>query len=171
MFTEEQQLKLHLVALAEYLQTSLTDAQIKLYSKELLPLGVDSLVLAIHLLKQDTDVWSGRFPLPAKIRSYVQGDLENRANRIVMDVLAAVDDGKQISTLSGEARALARLYGWVNLQNMNIGQRPNYISNMRSMAKTLIAESSLKNSLQINIKEQALLLPEGIEDGSSDANS
>jgi hypothetical protein len=140
--TGDQAIKIHLVALAEYLQCTLSDAQVLMYAREL-DIDPDQLALAIALLKQDADVWPGRFPLPGKIKSYLRTDAEDQANTMVINILKAADDGSHdaYTRLSPQEKEVIKVYGWVNLANMMIGQRPNYITNMRSIAKTIITNN------------------------------
>lgn len=156
----DQTIKIHLVALAEYLQCSLSDAQVLMYAKEL-DMDVDQLAYAIALLKQDKDVWPGRFPLPGKIKSYLTTDAEDQANTMVINILSAIDEGRHWSSLSPQEKEVVKVYGWVNLTNMMVGQRPNYITNMRSIAKTVMANK--KEPLRAIDAKTSLKLMDGEE--------
>lgn len=142
------------------MQCSLSDAQVLMYAKEL-EMDPDQLAFAIALLKQDPEVWPGRFPLPGKIKSYLTSDTEDRANTMVMNVLKAADRGTHnaYSDLTDDEKEIINVYGWSNLSNMMSGQRPNYITNMRSIAKTIIKNK--KESLKII--EQSMVLIEDEE--------
>lgn len=159
--TPEQMIKIHLVALAEFLQCTLSDHQLLLYAREL-AIDPDQLALAIALLKQDADVWPGRFPLPAKIKSYLTGDLEDQANSMVVNIMLAVDDGESSSwaKLTSEEKEVVKVYGWVNLSNMMIGQRPNYITNMKSIAKTIISKRKRPELVAVESQAEILKLAE-----------
>ncbi len=108
--TPEQNIKAQLVVLAEYLQTTLTDPQVKLYADELAEIGPEGLARAIVALKGDEALWPGKFPLPAKIRSYLFGDLNNQVLKGVTAILAA-DTAEQIHRLGRPEWEVANAYG------------------------------------------------------------
>jgi len=140
--TKEQAIKMQLVALAEYLQCELTDPQVKMYAAEL-DMDPKQLALAISILKEDPDIWAGRFPLPGKIKSYLGGDLEHKANVMIMNIFKAVDDNTKRSELTADEKKVVEAYGWNNINNMLVGQRPMYFTNMRSIAKSVITSQKL----------------------------
>lgn len=100
--------KLYLVALAEYLQVSLTDDQVIMYANEFN--DPDYLAQAILRLKADPDIWPGKFPLPAKIKSYMVPDAKSDAKEIAVLIMESVNKfGKQRQK---EAKEYMGLLAW-----------------------------------------------------------
>lgn len=159
----EKAIKVQLVALAEYMQTSLTDAQVKLYYAEMREIRPEVLAMAISALKQDSELWSGRFPLPAKIKSYIHGSVDDLSTRIVMNIFRAVDTyapskvREAYEILSSDEKQVLKTFGWSNLCNMMVGQRTFYFTQMKSVARSLITQR-LQPKLGISSNALATLL-------------
>lgn len=75
----ETDIKIMLNRLAEFLQTKLSDDQIKMYAKELSCVDKEQLGYAISKLINDPELYPGKFPLPAKIKQYIHGSIADRA--------------------------------------------------------------------------------------------
>lgn len=110
MMDEAQQIKAQLVILSEYLQTTLSEPQILLYAKELEDIGPQGLARAISALKADTALWPGRFPLPAKIKAYLLGDLDSRV-ALSMRRIMAVNTAAEAYELPRIEYATMKTYG------------------------------------------------------------
>jgi len=79
--------------------------------------------------------------------------MEHKANLMVINILRTIDSDGHWKDLSPEEKEIVKVYGWVNLKNMMVGQRPNYITNMRSIAKTLITNQNISNFKLIKSEE------------------
>lgn len=149
-----QQIKAQLVILAHYLQCQpLSDEQVLLYARELEDIGPEGLARAISALKADDSVWSGRFPLPAKIRSYLHGSVEDRAARSATKILALSSVGEAYATLSREELAAAKKYGLSAIVDRSTNQTPTIYAQLRDLLQADYREVSRRQSTH--------LLPEG----------
>lgn len=128
--TEEQNIKAQLVMLAEYLQTSITDAQVALYARELEDLGEGGLLRAIVALKGDETLWPGRFPLPAKIRSYVVGDVNNTVTVGVAAIMKA-ESQAELLKLGRFEWEVAQSYGIKSILERDAAHSPTIYAQLR----------------------------------------
>lgn len=71
--TEQQERKLALVSLAEYLQVEITEGQLLAYTSDLEDINIYNLHSAIRELRLSGENFYGKFPLPSVIRKYVHG--------------------------------------------------------------------------------------------------
>lgn len=132
---ELQNIKVQLVVLAEYLQCDgLTDAQVVLYARELYDLGPEGVSKAIEALKADPSVWSGRFPLPAKLRSYLTGDINELVAQSVSRIMACstVAEIYKLPKIDYDA---ARDYGITTIVFREIGDAPTMFAQLRDLLK------------------------------------
>jgi hypothetical protein len=141
--TDLQKIKGMLVVLAEYLQTQISDAQVRLYAEELEDIGPSGLAAAISSLKADPSVWSGRFPLPAKLRSYAYGDIERTVTEY-LDMIMACDSQQQLYSLPGPALAAAKSYGFVAILERNSYSTPTIYAQLRESLKNRLTAMTLK---------------------------
>lgn len=161
-------IKLQLLALSEYMQTTLTDAQVKLYARDLESFGPELLCKAIALLKEDPDLFGGRFPLPAKIRAYIEGDRESRANKITEEIMQAIrkhgvyDRQVAFASMSREASLVSHHFGWNALCHTKEDQIMFTMAQIKSYAKTVIQDCAKQIALEDNSNKE-LEYSEGTE--------
>lgn len=144
-----KEIKLLLVALAEYLQTTLSAAQIKLYAHDLSDLGPEGVTHAISLLMADPEVWSGRFPLPAKIRSYLEADVKTRAVEATTRVMAVSSVSSAFKELTKFELGVAGQYGLETIVNRQSASSPTIFAHLRDMfLMEYIKQDKLKATLR-----------------------
>lgn len=147
----EQAIKAHLALLAVYLRAELPDAVLLLYARDLSDLGADGLAQAIEALKRDESVWSGRFPLPAKLRSYLTGTLEDQAMisaRKIMDVSGYADARVNLSTME---YCVASEYGLQSIFERNPTQTPTIFAQLRDLLRATYAKDR-QDRLQLEME-------------------
>ncbi len=143
----EQEVKLQLILLAEYLQVKdgLSDAQIKMYAAELLPLGSQGLTRAIACLKEDPEVWAGRMPLPAKLKQYVQGDANILASDWAREIMSMESERHAYHALSPVKLKVAQEYGLKAIVERMPSQSPTIFAQLRDSLRGLIIQEREKN--------------------------
>jgi hypothetical protein len=107
----EQIIKTQIVMLAEYLQTKLTDDQVRLYARDLSDIGPEGMATAIRRLRADPALWAGKFPLPSKIRSYLLGDIDDRAVESASRILDCYSWMEAKEKLNPTEYAVMKKYG------------------------------------------------------------
>lgn len=149
--TPEQEIKIELVVLAEYLQCGgLSDAQVRLYADELSDLGPANLRRAISALKADTELWPGRFPLPAKLRSYVEGDIKYLASDGASRILAC-HSYDEVRALAPYLQEVAKEYSIQAIIDRNSDQTSTIFAQLRDL---------LKAKMGLQITERRIGLPD-----------
>lgn len=145
-----KQVKMLIVGLSEYLQVTLTPDQIKLYANEFRDEGPEGLGLAISRLKRDPDLWPGRFPLPAKIKSYLTPSSESDAQEIVALIFESIQlygktNQREAKAHMGElAWEICKSYGsFSNLCDMDSHQKPTIFAQLRDLAENKIRRRRL----------------------------
>lgn len=150
--TPEQNKKAQLALLSFYLQTPpLPDELLLLYASDLSDLSPSELAFAIEALKRDESVWTGRFPLPGKIRSYLHGSTEERAivsARKIMDVR-----GYQHArdTLSSEEYKVASQYGLQAIFEREPSKTSMIFAHIRDILKSTYAVNA-REALEMEMK-------------------
>lgn len=114
-----------LVALAEYLQTTITDDQLVMYTKELEPYGKETLACAITQIKQGTERFYGKFPLPGEIIRFIAGNDDDYALESALKIIRSVEkfgwpNPTEAHQFIGELGwSVVQAYGgWVNVCKM-----------------------------------------------------
>jgi len=145
MDKSEKEIKKLIVGLSEYLQVVLSVDQIKLYAKEFEVIGPEGLGEAIRRLKADPDVWPGRFPLPAKIISYLYPPIDSEAKKCVAIIFESIqmfgsnNQAKAKMHMGSLAWEVCKQYGgFGNLCNMETHQKPTIYAQLRDMAENTI---------------------------------
>lgn len=133
--TNDQKIKAELVILSEYLQCTITDAQLRLYAIELADLGPEGVRAAISALKADESVWAGRFPLPAKLRSYLEGTIDDQVSESVRRILA--HNGRE-PILSRIEHRVATDYGWKTIYDRNTSSTPTIAAQLRDLLRAAV---------------------------------
>lgn len=132
----EQEVKLQLVLLAEYLQCKeLSDVQIKMYAAELVCLGPLGLSRSIALLKEDPEVWAGRMPLPAKLKAYLRGDVNVLASEAARLILSMNTVQQAHEHLPPFELSIAKDYGINAIVNRTSEQSSIIFAQVRDAAK------------------------------------
>ena len=139
-------MKMQLVALAEFMQTTLTDAQILLYSHDLFDMGPFDLAKAIAILKRDPDLWSGRFPLPGKLRAYLSGTAEQRAIDSARRIMECSKPA-EIYALQDHEKTVALAYGVDGIVSRHAGSSPTIFAQLRDMLKSIYIDSDREETL------------------------
>lgn len=129
--TKDQAIKLQLIALAEYLQTSLPDHLIQAYAGELSDLEPDVLAKAIKRLKADPEPYPGKFPLPGKIRSYAEGTVESMAVESARRILNMSSQKEAYETLTPVEFLVAKQYGLNSIIDRLAGTTPTIFAQLR----------------------------------------
>lgn len=145
--TFEQEVKLQLVLLAEYLQVKdgLSDDQIKMYASDLMELGSEGLARAITCLKADPEVWAGRMPLPAKLKQYVYGDANMLASDWAREIMSMESERHAYHSLSLMKLKVAQEYGLRAIVDRLPAQSPTIFAQLRdSLRGMIIQERQLK---------------------------
>jgi len=141
----EKEIKRIIVGLSEYLQVTLSPEQIKMYAKDLLDIGPEGLGEAIRRLKNDPDVWPGRFPLPGKLKGYLVPPIDSEAKKVVALIFECVQ--KYGSTNQAEAKEFMGSVAWEvckqyggygNICNMETHHKPTIYAQLRDMAENTI---------------------------------
>ena len=131
-----------IVGLAEYLQTTVTEAQLLLYANEFQDIGAAGLGEAIIRLKQDPDIWPGKFPLPAKVKSYLRPPIDSEAKKTVALIFECVQ--KYGNTKQQEAKDYMGEFAWSvckqyggfgNICNMETHHKPTVYAQLRDLAE------------------------------------
>lgn len=146
--TPEQSIKAQLVVLAEYLQTTLSEPQVRLYAAELMDLGPDGLARAIAALKADETIWPGRFPLPAKIRSYLMGEV----NTLVSESLARImkcHEPRDIYALPPLEREVAEEYGIKSITERAVGDTGTVYAQLRDALRAKYARKIASHKIKL----------------------
>lgn len=143
-----QQVKLLLVGLAEYLQVTLTPAQVLMYSEEFS--DARALGEAIKILKKDPEVRPGKFPLPAQINKYLTASADSDAKETVALIFECVQlygNTKQAAAkahMGDFAWAVCKRYGsFGNLCLMETHEKPAIYAQLRDMASNMITRARL----------------------------
>lgn len=140
-----QQVKLILVAMAKYLRTEISRTQVKLYSRVLADLGSEGMQRAFAQMMADPDIKPGAMPLPGKIREYAEGSIDDEADRIAMRIMKArgkfsASEAEQAQAYIGDAGwEIVRGYGWPTLCNMQVGQAPTFMAQIRGIARAAVS--------------------------------
>jgi hypothetical protein len=151
--TNEQAIKAQLVLLAFYLQTTIPDELLLLYARDLNDIGPEGLAQAIEALKRDESVWTGRFPLPAKIRSYLTGTIEDRAALSARKILDVTDYAHARATLSNIEYSVASEYGLQSIFERGPTQTPTIYAQLRDLLKATYLEQrqeTLRLEMEMN---------------------
>lgn len=156
--TFEQEVKLQLVALAEYLQCKpLSDLQVKLYAKDLIPLGAEGLHRAIALLKEDPEVWAGRMPLPAKLKQYAHGDLNSIAIVSAGRIMALTSVREAYEKLLHWELGIAKEYGLSAIVSRLAEQSPTIFAQLRESIKAYLKQQREDTCLDLHRSNQQAL--------------
>lgn len=149
--TPEQEIKAQLIVLSEYLQChTLSDAQVRLYATELADLGPEGVRAAISALKADESVWPGRFPLPAKLRSYILGTIDNRVSESLRRILS--HNGRE-PILSRLEHRVAADYGWKTIFDRNTTSTPTISAQLRDLLRA--AHQRQQNEARLGLPEHS----------------
>jgi hypothetical protein len=145
MDEELKEIKRLIVGLCEYLQVTLTIDQIKLYANEFKEVGPQGLGLAISRLKRDPDLWPGKFPLPARIKSYLVPNSESDAKEIVSLIFESIQlfgktKQREAKEYMGDlAWEICKSYGsFSSLCDMDYHQKPTIFAQLRDLAENKI---------------------------------
>lgn len=144
-----RQIKLLLVALATYLQTTLTDEQIIMYAKELENDGVGFVIAACNVFKHKTYPLYGKFPTPAQMREAVNGDEDDYALESSLKIITSVSkfgayNGKEAKEFIGQLGwdVVQSYGGWASVcARMDTDKVPIFQSQFQKTAKMLIGMS------------------------------
>lgn len=156
----DQQVKILLIGLAEYLQVpnGLPDALIRSYAHDLADIGVAGLQEAIVRLKRDPDLWSGRFPLPGKIRSYLTGTVDKLALSSANKILHVHSMSHARKTLSSIEWMIFMDYGCKAILERDRSQTPSIFSQLRELFKARYTTDILEGKgIAIEYKEIKVL--------------
>lgn len=130
------QIKAMLVMLSEFLQTTLSDDQIRLYAHDLQDIGPEGLATAIKRLRADPSVWAGRFPLPAKLKSYLSGTAEDRAIESANKIMACTSYSEAYRTLSPTEILVMKAYGMQGVIERNPANTTTVFAQLRELMRT-----------------------------------
>lgn len=147
LLDKKQQVKLMLVTLAEYLQTSLSDVQVKLYADDLMDIGPEGLAKAIACLKADETVWSGRFPLPAKLKSYVHGSAYGRAVESARRILSCRDVRDATTMLSKLEFDVAKGYGLMSITERSYESTSTIFAQLRELLLAAYEQQKINHAM------------------------
>ena len=153
--TPEQDIKAQLVVLSLYLQCPpLQDAQIRLYAQELEDLGPDGLRQAIVALKADETLYAGRFPLPAKIRSYLHGDINTLVSTGLARIMAATT-AHEIYRLPREEYEVVQTYGIKAVLERSHGDTATIYAQLRDALRVRYMRRAAEARLGLSDNRQA----------------
>ena len=140
--TEDQKIKLTIVAIAEVLEVDLPPKRLALYFSALKDLGADKLQCAVAAVLADPDLRPGTMILPGKIRELALGSIYDEADAMLPVILDAADNySKRAELLEFNRLAydLGKEYGWDTLRNRSEGAMPTIIAQLRSLARSKLS--------------------------------
>lgn len=148
--SELKEIKKLLIGLAEYLQAQITVDQLVLYSKEFESIGSEGLGRAIVLLKNDPDIYPGKLPLPAKIKSYLVASISSDAKEIVsvifktMDLYSNTQQLKAREAMGETAWEVCKSYGgYSSLYRMETSNKHIIYAQLRDLAENILTRRSM----------------------------
>lgn len=161
----EQAIKAQLALLSVFLQAPIPDAVLLLYARDLHDLGSEGLATAIEALKRDETLWTGKFPLPARIRAYLTGTIEERSALSARRILDIGRDAQGYctakNTLSALEFSVACEYGLQAIMDRSPGQTPTIYAQLRDLMRAtyidarktqLLLEMEMKRGLPGNLE-------------------
>lgn len=136
-------IKAQLALLAGYLNLKLPDELLLLYAADLEDLGPQGVSMAIDALKRDESLWPGRFPLPAKIRSYLTGSVEDRAVMSAKKILSIGSYAEAKEKLSNLEHLVFYEYGPRAIMDRDVSQTPAMFAQLREMMRATINHNTI----------------------------
>ncbi len=141
--TEDQRVKLLLLAMAEVLQVNLDEKRLVLYANALADIGSAGLEVAMAQLLADPEIRPGHMLMPGKIRELAGGRVADRAQSIVTEILVACRDESNRflwkARLSPMAWDIAQTYGLKAIEECGPSGKGTLIAQLRDMARTAVA--------------------------------
>lgn len=135
--TEQQKVKLGILAIAEVLEVELPAKRLAIYAKALADLGGKGMERALAAVLADPYVKAGVMILPGKIRELAFGTIDDEADAIVEDLLRSVDDRGR--TWHPIAHQVATAYGLSTLRDRRTDQVPTIMAQLRSLVRTALS--------------------------------
>lgn len=136
---EKKKIKLIILAIAEMLEVTLTEGRLLLYSKALEDLGSLGMEEAFQQLLADPWMRAGKMPLPGQIRELAQGPVDVEADYAAMEIMRVVKTFKPAEwkqCLTKELYGLVLCYGVQTMEEMQTGESPTIMSQIRALCKT-----------------------------------
>lgn len=137
--TEEQQIKLAILAIAEVLEVELPEKRLKLYYSALKDIGSAGLQSALAAVLADPDLRPGTMILPGKIRELALGSVDDEADAIVEDILRCVDSRVTSASWNAIGYQVAMSYGLTTLRERRTDQVPTIMAQLRSLVRSALS--------------------------------
>lgn len=131
----DKEIKLLLAGLSLFLQAPLSDEQILLYAREFQDIGPLGLAEAITRLKADPGLYPGKFPLPAKIKSYLVEALEDEASRSARRIMSCANAREAYEKLTQVEIRIAKEYGLTSIIDRSAHATPTIYAQLRDALK------------------------------------
>lgn len=137
--TEDQKIKLAILAIAEVLEVELPEKRLKLYHSALKDLGAAGLQCALAAVLASPDLRPGTMILPGKIREFAQGSIEDEAEALLVDLLHCVDNLSKTTTWNPTAYEVARNYGLNTIRDRSMSNTPTIRAQLRDAIRAKLS--------------------------------